>query len=135
MKSGHKKPLFGKSYVIRNHFWVNFGPKRTKIDSIFVHFGSYWMLICMVKMILVIFLYGDGHRNLMMAISCLKTSFLGSENQFFHTFDFFLRQNYKFFFVAWTTNMVTKNLSPKKSKHCVLSPWARADIRFLGRKG
>ena len=133
MKSGHKKQFFGKSYVIRNHFWVNFGPKRTKIDPIFVHFGSYWMLISMVKMILVIFLHEDGHRNQMMAISCLKTSFLGSENQFFHTFDFFLRQNYKFFFVAWTTNMVTKNLSPKKSKHCVLSPWARADVRFLGR--
>ena len=97
MKSGHKKPLLGKSYVIQNHFWVNFEPKRTKIDSIFVHFGTYWMLICIVKMILVIFLYGDGHRNQMMAIYCLKTSFLGSENQFSHTFDFFLRQNYRFF--------------------------------------
>ena len=32
MKSGDKKPLFGKSYLIRNYFSVNFGPKRTKID-------------------------------------------------------------------------------------------------------
>ena len=45
MKSGQEKPLFGKSYVIRNYFWVNFGPKWNKIDPIFVHFGSYWMLI------------------------------------------------------------------------------------------
>ena len=89
MKTGHKQPLFGKSYVIQNHFWVNFGTKRTKIDPIFVHFGSYWMLISMVKMILVNFLHEDGHRNQMMAISCLKTSFLGSENQLFSTFEFF----------------------------------------------
>ena len=133
MTIGHEKPLFCKSYVVWNHFWINFGPKRTKIDPIFVHFGSYWMLISMVKMILVIFLHEDGHRNQMMAISCLKTSFLGSENQLFNTFEFFLCQNYKFFFVAWTKNMATKNLSPKNPKHCMLSPWARADIRFLGR--
>ena len=85
---------------IKNHFLVKviiyetilgsiFGPKRTKIDPIFVHFGSYWMLISMVKMILVIFLHEDGHRNQMMAISWLKTSFLGSENQLFNTFEFF----------------------------------------------
>ena len=59
MKNGHKNELFGKSYLIRNHFWVNFGPKRTKIDPIFVRFGSYWLLISMVKMILVNFL----HKN------------------------------------------------------------------------
>ena len=100
MKTGHKKSLFGKSYVIRNHFWVNFGPKRTKIDPIFVHFGSYWMLISMVKMILVIFLHEDGHRNQMMAISWLKTSFLGSKNQLFNTFEFFIFSNKKFWVVA-----------------------------------
>ena len=72
MKSGHKKPLFGKSYVIRNHFWVNFGPKRTKINPIFVRFGPYWMLISMVKMMFVIFLHKNDHRNQMMALSCLK---------------------------------------------------------------
>ena len=133
MKNGDKKPPFGKSYLIRNHFWVNFGPKRTKTDLIFVLFGSYWMLISMVKIIFGHFLHKNGHGNRITALSCLKTSFLGSENQFFNTFDFFLCQNYKKIFVAWTTNMATKNLSPKKSKHCVLSPWARADIRFLGR--
>ena len=95
-----KKALFGKSYPIRNHFRVNFGPKRTKIDPIFVHFGSYWMLISMVKMILVIFLHEDGHRNQMMAISWLKTSFLGSENQLFNTFEFFIFFNKKFWVVA-----------------------------------
>ena len=100
MKTGHNKPVFGESYVIGNHFWVNFGPKRTKIDPIFVHFGSYWMLISMVKMILVNFLHEDGHRNQMMAISCLKTSFLGSENQLFNTFEFFLFFYKKFLVVA-----------------------------------
>ena len=99
MKTGHKQPLFGKSYVIQNHFWVNFGTKRTKIDPIFVHFGSYWMLISMVKMILVNFLHEDGHKNQMMAISCLKTSFLGSKNQLFSNFEFFLFF-YKIFFVV-----------------------------------
>ena len=102
MQSGDKKPLFGKNYLIRNHFWVNFGPKRTKIDPIFVNFGSYWMLISMVKMILVVFLHEDGHRNQMMAISCLKTSFLRSENHFFNCFEkkfsprFFFLLNYKY---------------------------------------
>ena len=94
------KTLFGKSYLIRNHVWVNFRPKRTKINPIFVRFGSYWMLISMVKIIFGHYLHKNGHRNQMMALSCLKTSFLGSENQFFNTFDFFLCQNYKMFFVA-----------------------------------
>ena len=101
MKSGGKKPVFGESYLIRNHFWVNFGPKRTKINPIFVRFGPYWMLISMVKMMFVIFLHKNDHRNQMMALSCLKTSFLGSENQFFNTFEFFSRLqffllNYKY---------------------------------------
>ena len=113
MKTGHKQPLFCKSYVIRNHFWVNFGTKKTKIDPIFVHFGSYWMLISMVKMISVIFLHEDGHRNQMMAVSWLKTSFLGSKNQLFNDFEFFVFFNKKFWVVAWTTNMATNNLSPK----------------------
>ena len=99
MKSGHKKPLFGKSYVIQNHFWVNFGPKRTKIDPIFVHFGSYWMVISMVTIIFGHFLHKNGHRIEMMALYCLKTSFLGSENQVFNTFEFFCRLHFfkKFF--------------------------------------
>ena len=100
MKYGHKKPLFGKSYLIQNHFGVNFGPKRTKIDPIFVRFGSYWMLISMVKMILVIFLHKNCHRNQMMAISCLKTSFLGSENQFFRCFEKKFRLQFFFYFFA-----------------------------------
>ena len=99
MKYGHKKPLFGKSYLIRNHFGVNFGPKRTKIDPILVRFGSYWMLISMVKMILVIFLHKNCHRNQMMAISCLKTSFLGSENQFFRCFEKKFRLQFFFIFL------------------------------------
>ena len=81
-------------------FLGHFGPKRTKIDPIFVHFGSYWMLISMVKMILVIFLHEDGHRNQMMAISWLKTSFLGSENQLFNDFEFLNFFNKKFWVVA-----------------------------------
>ena len=97
MKSGDKKPLFGKSYLIRNHFWVNFGPKRTKINPIFVRFGPYWMLISMVKMMFVIFLHKNDHRNQMMALSCLKTSFLGSENQFFNCFEKKVRP--RFFFI------------------------------------
>ena len=117
------KPLLGKSYLIRNHFWVNFGPKRTKIDPIFVRFGSYWMLISMVKIILVIFLHKNGHRNQMMAISGLKTSLF-----WIVSLTILLG-----FFVAWTTNMAKIDLSPKKPKHCVLSPWAQADIQFLGR--
>ncbi len=82
MKNGHKNELFGKSYLIRNHVWVNFRPKRTKINSIFVRFGSYWMLISMVKKILGHYLHKNGHRNQMMAISDLKWSFLGSKNQY-----------------------------------------------------
>ena len=57
MKSGGKKPVFGESYLIRNHFWVNFGPKRTKIDPFFVRFGSYWMWISMVKILFGHFFY------------------------------------------------------------------------------
>ena len=83
----HKKPLFGESYLIRTHFLVNFWPKMTKIGPIFVCFGSYWMLISMVKIIFGHFLHRNGHRNQMMALSCLKTSFLGSENQFFRCFE------------------------------------------------
>ena len=41
MKVGHKKTLFGESYLIRTHFLVNFWPKMTKIGPIFVCFGSY----------------------------------------------------------------------------------------------
>ena len=58
MKVGHKKPLFGESYLIRTHFLVNFWPKMIKIGPIFVCFGSYWMLISMVKKNLVIFYIG-----------------------------------------------------------------------------
>ena len=82
-----KKPLFGKSYVIQIHFWVHFGPKRTKLDPNFVHLGAYWMFISMVKIILEIILHKNCHRNQIMAISCLKTSFLGPENQFFSIFE------------------------------------------------
>ncbi len=85
----HKKPLFDKSYVIQNHFQVNFGPKMTKLDQNLVHFGAYWMLISLVKIILEIFLHKNCHRNPIMAISCLKRSFLGRENQFFSIFKFF----------------------------------------------
>ena len=60
MKNGHKEPLFGKSYLIRNHFWVNFGLKKTKIKPIFVRFGSYWMLISMVKIIFGHYLHKNG---------------------------------------------------------------------------
>ena len=90
MKVGHKKPLFGESYLIRTHFLVNFWPKMIKIGPIFVCFGSYWMLISMVKKNFGHFLHWNGHRNQMMALSCLKTSFLGSENQLFNPFEFFL---------------------------------------------
>ena len=100
MKSGDKKPLFGKSYLIRNHFWVNFGPKRTKIDTFFVHFGSYWMLISMVKKLFGHFLHRFGHRNRMIAQSCPKMSFLGSENQSFNIFEFFCRLQFFFNFFA-----------------------------------
>ena len=78
----------------------NFGPKRTKIDPIFVCFGSYWMLIFMVKIIFGHFLHKNGHRNRMMALSCLKPSFLGSKNQFFNIFEFFLRLQFFFYFFA-----------------------------------
>ena len=98
MKNGHKNELFGKSYLIRNHFWVNFGPKRTKINPIFVRFGPYWMLISMVKMMFVIFLHKNDHRNQMMALSCLKTSFLGSKNQFFNCFEKKLDPDFFLFF-------------------------------------
>ena len=100
MKNGHKNELFGKSYLIRNHFWVNFGPKRTKINPIFVRFGPYWMLISMVKMMFVIFLHKNDHRNQMMALSCLKTSFLGSENQFFNCFEKKVRPRFFFYSFA-----------------------------------
>ena len=96
----HKKPLFGESYLIRTHFLVNFWPKMTKIGPIFVCFGSYWMLISMVKIIFGHFLHRNGHRNQMMALSCLKTSFLGSENQSFNIFEFFLRLQFFFYFFA-----------------------------------
>ena len=96
MKVGHKKTLFGESYLIQTNFW----PKRTKTGPIFVCFGSYWMLISMVKIILVIFLHKNGHRNQMMAISCLKTSFLGSENQFFRCFEKKFRLQFFFYFFA-----------------------------------
>ena len=94
MKVGHKKPLFGESYLIRTHFLVNFWPKMTKIGPIFVGFGSYWMLISMVKIIFGHFLHRNGHRNRMMALSCLKTSFLGSKNQSFNNFEFFFYSNF-----------------------------------------
>ena len=100
MKNGHKNELFGKSYLIRNHFWVNFGPKRTKINPIFVRFGPYWMLISMVKMMFVIFLHKNDHRNQMMALSCLKTSFLGSKNQFFNCFEKKVRPRFFFYSFA-----------------------------------
>ena len=100
MKNGHKNELFGKSYLIRNHFWVNFGPKRTKLNPIFVRFGPYWMLISMVKMMFVIFLHKNDHRNQMMALSCLKTSFLGSENQFFNCFEKKVRPRFFFYSFA-----------------------------------
>ena len=84
-----KKTLFDKSYVIRDHFWLNFGPKMTKLDQNLVHFGAYWMLISLVKIILEIFSHKNCHRNPIMAISCLKRSFLGRKNQFFSIFEFF----------------------------------------------
>ena len=89
-------------------FGVNFGPKRTKIDPIFVRFGPYWMLISMVKMMFVIFLHKNDHRNQMMALSCLKTSFLGSENQFFNCFEKKVRP--RFFFYSFAELQIWQKL-------------------------
>ena len=65
------------------------------MDQNLVHFGAYWMLISLEKIILVIFLHQNGYRNRIMALSCLKTSFLGSKNQFFGVSENFLKE---FFF-------------------------------------
>ena len=90
----------GKSYLIQNPVWVNFRPKRSKINPILVRFGSYWMLISMVKISFGHYLHKNGHRNQMMALSCLKTSFLGSENQFFRCFEKKFRLQFFFYFFA-----------------------------------
>ena len=87
-------------FVLSTPQHVNFRPKRTKINPIFVRFGSYWMLISMVKIIFGHYLHKNGHRKHMMPLSCLKTSFLGSENQFFNTFEFFSRLQFFFNFFA-----------------------------------
>ena len=53
----------------------------------------------------------------MMALSCLKPSFLGSENQFFNIFEFFLRL--QFFFIFLLNYKYGKNwLKPKKTQTC-----------------
>ena len=72
----------------------------TKIDPIFCPF---WVILDVDihgENDFGIFLHEDGHRNQMMAISWLKTSFLGSKNQLFNTFEFFIFSNKKFWVVA-----------------------------------
>ena len=68
---------------------IQYDPKWTKIGSILVLLGPKLNQKLIRIMILVNCLHEDGHRNQMMAISWLKTLFLASENQLFHTFDFF----------------------------------------------
>ena len=58
------------------------------------------MLISMVKIIFGHYLYENGYRDQMMALSCLKTSFLGSENQFFNCFEKKVRPRFFFYSFA-----------------------------------
>ena len=69
--------------------WVYFGPFRPKIEPKIVSYNDFGNC-----------LHEDGHRNQMMAVSWLKTSFLGSENQLFNTFQFFIFSNKKIWVVA-----------------------------------
>ena len=70
------------------------------MDQNLVHFGAYWVLISLEKIILVIFLHKNGHRNQIKPLSCLKMSFLGPENQFFGIFEKNFPQKFFFYFFA-----------------------------------
>ena len=96
-KKRSQKPLYGESYLMQNHFWVHFGLKGPKQT----HFCTFWVILDVDIHDKNNFGHSSHisvHRNQMMAISCLKTSFLGSKNQFFNFFEFFLTQIFSLFF-------------------------------------
>ena len=76
------------------------------------------MLISMVKIIFGHYLHKNGHRNQMMALSCLKTSFLGSGNQFFRCFEKKFRLRFFFDFFA-ELQMLQKLIVAQKSPNIV----------------